>query len=43
MDTKCVISLNDVAVEISKLCPGKYVSVVYNNDWYIKHMCHCTK
>jgi hypothetical protein len=25
-----VIGLNDVAVEISHLCPGKYVSAVYN-------------
>jgi hypothetical protein len=28
--------LTDVAVEISQLCPGKYVAAVYDNDWYIR-------
>jgi hypothetical protein len=30
------LSLTDVAVETSQLCPGKYVAAVYDNDWYFR-------
>jgi hypothetical protein len=36
MGTKvCITGLTDVAVQTSRLCPGKNVAAVNDNDWYI--------
>jgi hypothetical protein len=31
-----ITGLTDVAVQISQLCPGKYVAPVYDNDWFVR-------
>jgi hypothetical protein len=37
MGTKVSVTrLTDVAIQISRLHPGKFVATVYDNDWYIE-------